>query len=54
LTLEAHRPLVEVAGEAHLPVHVDEGLVGEIGNLPALPNPALGVEDLYPLVGIVL
>jgi hypothetical protein len=43
-----------VAGEAHLPVHIGEGLVREVGYLPTVPNATVLIEDLDLLVGIVL
>jgi len=54
LPLEADSPLVEATHKAHLLVHLDEFVLGEVGHVDALANAARFVEYLYSFVGIAL
>jgi len=54
LALEAHRPLVEVAGEPHVTVHPDQLLVVQVRDRRAVDDAAVLVEDPHLLVGVPL
>jgi len=47
LALEADCSLVEVAGEFHLPVHLDECVIRDVRHLRSLADLPIVVEYLY-------